>query len=64
MPGPGTYSPEKCKLVRGNKPPAYSFGLKNYIGNKGFGPGPNAYNLPTCVGMKNPAIRTNPAYSM
>uniref|UniRef100_A0A1B6DAU3 Outer dense fiber protein 3 n=2 Tax=Clastoptera arizonana TaxID=38151 RepID=A0A1B6DAU3_9HEMI len=64
LPGPGTYAPEKCKVVKGKQPPEYSFGVKSYLSSKGFGPGPNAYNLPGCVGMKNPAIKNNPAFSI
>jgi hypothetical protein len=46
-PGPASYHPERCPIMRGERAPAYKIGLRRHEPMPKPTPGPNTYNIPS-----------------
>lgn len=63
-PGPGAYAPEKHYYPPSRTTPEYSIGrkLKGRKHDGLYNPAPNAYSLPSRIGIAHPDLKKAPAY--
>jgi hypothetical protein len=59
-PGPASYYPERCPVMKGKRPPAYTFGVRMAKP----APGPNTYQIPPCFGYKIPNKASAPVHTI
>ncbi|XP_069673046.1 ciliary microtubule associated protein 1A-like [Periplaneta americana] len=63
-PGPGTYAPERCPLMKETRQPAYTMGGRTPQYKLQQVPAPNQYTVPSYIGPKIPDKQASAAYSM
>ncbi|KAE8632104.1 hypothetical protein XENTR_v10001431 [Xenopus tropicalis] len=64
IPGPGTYSPEKCTVPTQRKFPSYSMGSRTRYRSMDRVPAPNSYSLPPVLGPRATAKVCAPAFTL
>jgi hypothetical protein len=63
-PGPAIYYIERCPIMRGERPPAYTFGVRRHEPMAKREPGPNTYQIPPCFGCKIPNKASAPIHTI
>jgi hypothetical protein len=63
-PGPASYYPERCPVMREERPPAYTIGVRRRDPMPKPTPGPNTYHIPSYFGCKIPNKRSAPMYTI
>jgi hypothetical protein len=51
-PGPASYYPERCPIMRGERTPAFTIGVRMKEPMPKPAPAPNTYNIPSCFGHR------------